>query len=86
MCWRSRARRPDHRGANRFLPDLTVRQETPFYNRVMAPDLFSLSIDVFAFLKAALMAQPVVSALGIGAAVLWIAGNVFTLAFQNTRA
>lgn len=52
----------------------------------MAPDLSGFGIDVFAFLKAALMAQPVVSALGIGAAVLWIAGNVFTLAFQNTRA
>lgn len=52
----------------------------------MAPDLFGFGIDVFAFIKAALMAQPVVSALGLGAAVLWIAGNVFTLAFQNTRA
>ena len=72
--------------ANRLLLALTVRRRTSFYNRVMAPDLFGFGIDVFAFLKAALMAQPVVSALGIGAAVLWIAGNVFTLAFQNTRA
>lgn len=72
--------------ANRFLLALTFRRRTSSYNRVMAPDLFGFGIDVFAFLKAALMAQPVVSALGIGAAVLWIAGNVFTLAFQNTRA
>lgn len=72
--------------ANRFLLALTVRRRTSFYNRVMAPDLSGFGIDVFAFLKEALMAQPVVSALGIGAAVLWIAGNVFTLAFQNTRA
>ena len=68
------------------MPGLTVRQGAPFYNRDRAPDLSGFGIDLFAFLKAALMAQPVVSALGIGAALLWIAGNVFTLAFQNTRA
>jgi hypothetical protein len=52
----------------------------------MAPDTFGLGFDFILWAQAALLSQPIYSALGVGAALLWIAGQVFTLAFQQTRA